>query len=182
MKRLARLAAMAGVMVAVLAMTPGVSEAGKMGKKKTDHALLCRGSCAVNDDFAIYCGLEPEGKSYNLHISASTFGAGAGVLKLTFLDTDFMKFDVPADGSFSMTQALGGVPGVDDVVKITAEGGVETMMVSLYREKGGRDPFDETLDGGDAEKDNFCVTSPCSDGSTSAEALFGDTGAAPDCI
>ncbi len=172
---------MAGVMVAVLAMTPGVSEAAKKGR--TDHALLCRGSCAVNDDFAIYCGLNlNKNKPYTLHISASTFGAGSGTVRITFRDGDFITFEVPDGESFSISQALGGVPGVDDVVKITGTGGVETMMVSLYRERGGRDPFDETLDGGDAEKDNYCVTSPCSDGSTSAEALFGDTGTAPACI
>ena len=169
------------MMVAVLAMTPGVSEAAK--KNKTDHALLCRGTCAVNDDFAIYCGLKPAGKPYNLHISGSTFGGtGVGTVTITFLDTDLITFNVPAGDSFSITQALGGVPDVDNVVKITATGGVETMMVSLHAKKGGRDPFDEELDGGDKEKDNYCLTSPCSDGSTSAEALFGDTGAAPACI
>ena len=167
MKRLTRLAAMAGVMVAVLAMTPGVSEAKK---KKTDHALLCRGSCG--GDTAIYCGLRKAGKPYNLHISASTFGAGAGTVRITFRDGDFITFEVPDGESFSITQALGGVPGVDDVVKITATGGVETMMVSLHAKKGGKDPFDEELDGGDAEKDNFCLTEPDSDGSTSAAALF----------
>lgn len=181
MKRLTRLAVMAGVMVAVLAITPGVSEAGK--KKKTDHALLCRGSCAVNDDFAIYCGLKPAGKPYNLHISGSTVGTDVdGEIIITFLDGDLIRFEVPDGESFSITQALGGVPDVDNVVKITATGGVETMMVSAHAKKGGKDPFDETLDGGDAEKDNYCLTSPCSDGSTSAEALFGDTGAAPACI
>ena len=180
MKRLTRLAMMAGVILAVLAIIPRVSE-GKKGR--ADHALLCRGSCAVNPDFAIYCGLNLDKKRpYTLHISASTFGAGSGTVRITFRDTDLITFEVPDGESFSITQALGGVPGVDDVVKITGTGGVETMMVSLYREKGGRDPFDETLDGGDAEKDNFCVTSPCSDGSTSAEALFGDTGTAPACI
>ena len=155
------------MMAAVLAMTPGVSEA----KKRTDHALLCRGSCGGGDT-AIYCGLAPPGRPYNLHIAASTFGAGAGVLKLTFQDGDFMKFDVPADGSFSMTHALGGVPGIDDVVKITGEGGVETIMASLHRKKKGKDPFDEKLDGGDAENDNYCITAPDSDGVTSAEAMF----------
>ena len=170
MKRLTRLAAMAGMMVAVLAMTPGVSEARK---KKTDHALLCRGSCAVNPDFAIYCGLEKAGKPYNLHISGSTFGGtGVGTVTITFLDTDLITFNVPAGDSFSMTHALGGVPGVDDVVKITATDGVETIMASLHAKKGGKDPFDEELDGGDAEKDNFCLTEPDSDGSTSAAALF----------
>ena len=180
MKRLTRLAAMAGMMVAVLTMTPGVSEAGR---KKTDHALLCRGSCAVNDDFAIYCGLRKAGKPYNLHISGSTAsGFAAGEIRITFLDGDFIRFNVPDGESFSITQALGGVPDVDDVVKITATGGVETMMVSLHAKKGGKDPFDETLDGGTARKDNYCVTSPCSSGSTTAEALFGDTGTAPACI
>ncbi len=178
-KRFTRLAIMAGVMVAVLAMTPGVSEAAKKGR--TDHALLCRGSCAVNDDFAIYCGLNlNKNRPYTLHISASTFGAGSGTVRITFRDTDFITFEVPDGEALSITQALGGVPGVDDVVKITREGGIESLMVSLHAKKGGKDPFDETLEpGGDAEKDNYCLTSPCSDGSLSAAIIFGDT--APVC-
>ena len=166
MKRLTSLAAMAGMMVAVLAMTPGVSEAKK---GKTDHSLLCQ-SCG---DTAIYCGLKKPGKPYNLHISASGVGlSGAGEVRITFKDGDFIRFDVPDGESFSMTQALGGVPGVDDVVKITRDGGIESLMVSLHAKKGGKDPFDETLDGGDAEKDNYCLTAPDSDGVTSAEAMF----------
>jgi hypothetical protein len=87
-----------------------------------------------------------------LHISGTASGA-AGAFLIKFLDDDAMGFLVPADSTVSTTQALGGVPGVDTTVKITATGGVHSMMASVLVQEGATDPF-----GGDGRKDNFCVT------------------------
>jgi len=123
------------------------------GNGRSDHALYFDGSAPP--DTAIYCGVAEKGKStkaYTLHISGSATGAD-GTFVINFLDSDTMPFLVPANSTVSTTQALGGVQGVDTTVKITATGGVHSMMASVLAEEGAQDPFS-----GDSRKDNFCVT------------------------
>jgi hypothetical protein len=139
----------------------------------SDHGLFC--TCSSPADTAVYAGVKKfAGKAnrhYTLHISATASGS-AGTFVINFRDGDTMGFQVPADTSVSTTQALGGVPGVDDIVKITQTGGVISMMVSVLAEAGARDPFDETLDGVAAQNDNFVVTEPGEAGHTSAASIF----------
>ncbi|MBI3668076.1 MAG: hypothetical protein HY236_17895 [Acidobacteria bacterium] len=136
-----------------------------------DHSLFFDGSSPA--DKAIYCGVQ-EGKGYTLHISGTASGA-PGSFIITFRDGDAMGFNVPNGSTYSTTHDLGGVPGVDDTVRITATGGVHSMMVSVLAQDGAKDPFDETLDGAPKEKDNFCtrldVLGGGEAGRTSAQAL-----------
>ncbi|MBI2913543.1 MAG: hypothetical protein HYY03_06445 [Chloroflexi bacterium] len=166
MKRIMLLAALAGAVVAVLAIillggsspgTPGVAaDSGGDGHDQSDHALFGSG------DTAIYCGVEQsKAEPWILHVSA-TAPSSAGTLRITFGDGDSIGFRVAAGGSFSTTQALGGVPGVDNVVKLTAESGVTDMMASALVPRGGaKDPFPN-----DGEKDNFCLTKDGDPGDT----------------
>jgi hypothetical protein len=123
------------------------------GGARSDHALYFDGS--TPPDTAIYCGVAENGdsrKAYTLHISGTASGS-AGSFLINFLDSDVMGFLVPADSTVSTTQALGGVPGVDTTVKITATGGVHSMMASVLAAEGAKDPFK-----GDGRNNNFCVT------------------------
>lgn len=141
-------------------------------KAQRDHSLFA--TFSVPADEAIFCGVK-KGRGYTLHISGSTNGS-AGKIKITFRDTDAIEFDVLGGTTVSITQELGGVPIVDDLVKITVAGGVNRMMVSVHADKGAQDPFDETLDSAPAEKDNFCTRLDAVGGGeaghTSAIALF----------
>ena len=119
------------------------------GAGQSDHALFC--TCSVPADTAIYCGVARNAEPYTLHVSG-TAGA-AGTFSITFQDGDPMGFSVPASSTHSTTHTLGGVPDVDGLVRITADGGVGSMMASVEARPGARDPF-----GGDNERDNFCVT------------------------
>jgi len=133
-------------------LAPNASVADE-GGARSDHALYFDGS--TPPDTAIYCGVAERGRSskgYTLHISGTASGA-AGSFVINFLDSDAMGFLVPADSTVSTTQSLGGVAGVDTTVKITATGGVHSMMASVLVKEGAKDPF-----GGDGAKDNFCVT------------------------
>ena len=139
-----------------------------------DHGLFC--TCSSPADTAVYAGVVSTAKKkqyYTLHIAARTDDS-AGTFVIHFKDSDTMGFPVPANTSFSTTQALGGVPGVDDIVKITVTGGVFSMMVSVDADPGAIDPFDETLDGAAADKHNFVVTAPSEAGATSAALVFGE--------
>jgi len=160
MRRMATVTVLAGVILTLLAMTfsPEVSAQTPQGPAQSDHALLNNsGVPGPGPDTAIYCGVATignQGEPYTLHVAATASGT-AGTLTITFGDGDGIGFIVPADGSFSTTQELGGVPGTDDVVKITVAGGVTAAMASVKVRAGAKDPFP-----GDGELDNFCLTTP----------------------
>ena len=181
------IAVRAAVILALIAMgplgsfSPGVSANDDDDKPKDkdhrDHSLFFTGSTPADE--AIFCGVK-KGRGYTLHISGSANGS-AGSFIINFRDGDAMGFNVPDGFTLSTTHDLGGVPTVDDLVKITVTGGVNSMMVSVNADKGAQDPFDETLDSALAEKDNFCtreagtgVPGPTGGeaGHTSAKALF----------
>ncbi len=120
---------------------------------RSDHALYF--DLSTPADTAIYCGVAANGdsrKAYTLHISG-TASDSAGSFFINFLDEDVMEFRVPANSTVSTTQALGGVPGVDTTVKITAKSGVHSMMASVLAGEEAKDPFT-----GDGRNNNFCVT------------------------
>ena len=156
---------LAGVARNVSAQTP-------QGPAQSDHALF-----GPPGDTAIYCGVAP-GKGaepYTLHVSATPAASTATpapteanrTLTITFGDTDSITFKVGPNTSFSTTQELGGVPGVDDVVKITVGAGITSAMASVKVRAGVKDPFS-----GDGELDNFCLTKPGDDGSLPATHVF----------
>lgn len=135
---------------------------------QADHALYD----GVGDT-AIYCGVTvgDESEPWTLHVSASAAGTN-GSVKITFDGgdpNDSIEYFVPAGTSFSTTQALGGVPEVDTLVKITATGSLTVMMASAKVKLKATDPFDEVADivnSGDAESDNYCITAPGDPGAT----------------
>ena len=110
---------------------------------QSDHALL-DASAAEH----VYCGVGKKIEPWTLHVSAS---GGPGTLTIQFRDSSSIPFAIPAGGSFSLTQSMGGVPGVDDLVRIDLSSG--GAWVSATARGGARDPFVEPV----AERDNFCI-------------------------
>lgn len=141
-------------LVLALTLFPGFApNASADPKGQADHANLI----VADLDTAVYCGVEAKkAEPWILHIAASA-DSSKGTLTIEFKDDDIRSFNVPADGSFSMTQALGGVPGTDDVVRISVGGGTTNAMASAQAMPGAKDPFDEQQ-GKNNEKDNFCIT------------------------
>ena len=131
---------------------PTVSAAGlpllSIGDKQSDHMLL-DGSVPEHG----YCGVGTKVEPWELHVAYSP-GGSAGTLTIGFRDGSSIPFPVAANSSFSLTQAMGGVPGVDDLVRIDITGG--GAWVSARARSGARDPFVEPV----AEKDNFCINIP----------------------
>ena len=123
----------------------------------------------------MWCGVATLTEPWELHVSV-TPGSGAGGVKITFHDGDSVTFPIPINQSFSLTQAMGGVPTVDDVVKVEITGGSGGVaMVSALTRPSSVDPFDEDADGGAAESDNYCLTAQASTGDpghTSAKAAI----------
>ncbi|MBI2360261.1 MAG: hypothetical protein HYV04_15405 [Deltaproteobacteria bacterium] len=117
---------------------------------------------------------------YTLTVEAQAATNG-GKFGITFRDGDSMGFEVPG-GTHRYTHALGGVPRVDDVVKITAERDITSLTARVVvpplsgfyvwpTDPFPRDPFDERPEGGQAQSNNFCVKTG-DVGSTSAAAYF----------
>lgn len=122
------------------------------GQNQSDHMLI-----SAPDVEHGYCGVGKKGEPWELHLaySPSRFLSGtSGTLTIGFRDGSSIPFPVAADSSFSLTQAMGGVPGVDDLVRIDITAGL--AWVSARAQSGARDPFTEPV----PEKDNFCINIP----------------------
>lgn len=133
---------------------------GDDGGLQSDHALFGGG------DDALHCGVElKKAEPYTLDVSGTATGSD-GTVTLAFRDGDAFTLKVPADTTASASYTFGGVPEVDDRIKITAGGGVGSMIASVLVPRGGaKDPWAT-----DGEKDNFCLTSPDDPGSAEANA------------
>ena len=108
-----------------------------------------------------FCGSTKE--PWILDISAAGDSDG-GSVTLTFNDGDSITYPIPAGGSFSAQFNFGGVPGVDNVVRISGSG-IPSMVVSALATENSVDPFDENDNGvldspPTEEKDNYCVVDP----------------------
>lgn len=159
MRRLGTLTAIVAFVAAfTLAFGIGPASAFHLPPFESDHALL---NGATGDK--VWCGVKTRVEPWTLHVSA-TPGSADGSLKITTRDGDLVSFAMPADSSFSLTHSMGGVPTVDDLVKIEildGDAGTKVALVSARARKWSRDPFDEAGDTdnpGDAERDNLCLT------------------------
>lgn len=126
-------------------------------KRQSDHMLIDASAGEHG-----YCGVGKKVEPWELHVAYSP-GGSVGTLTIGFRDGSSIPFPVAAGTSFSLTQAMGGVPGVDDLVRIDITAG--GAWVSARARSGARDPFTEPV----PEKDNFCINIP-------AEAAAGTVG------
>jgi len=151
MKKLVMLAAFLPL-IFLVGPVPAVSAGGvpilSITGKQSDHMLI-NGSAGEHG----YCGVGTKIEPWDLHVAYSP-GVGGGTLTIGFRDGSSIPFPVAANASFSLTQAMGGVPDVDDMVRIDITGG--GAWVSARARSGARDPFNEPV----AEKDNFCINIP----------------------
>ena len=131
-------------------VTTAVADDRDRGGGQSDHGLLS----VATGDTAAYAGVGKHKEPWTLHISATTIDGFAGTLNIQFRDGDALTFRIPAGGSFGLTQAFGGVPGTDDLVRITGSSNLQAI-VSVQAVEGAKDPFL-----GDGQKDNFVVVLP----------------------
>ena len=120
--------------------------------KQSDHMLLASAPVLEHG----YCGVGKKAEPWELHVSYSP-GGSAGKLTIRFRDDSSVEFPVAANTSFSLTQAMGWVPGVDDLVRIDITTG--GAWVSARARSGAKDPFNEQPPA-TPEKDNFCINIP----------------------
>ena len=149
MRTLQKLLFVAIFIAAVMALPLNVLA---QGSEQTDHMQLP--STEVG-----YCGLGTNAEPWTLSIAASGVAVlpGAGKLNVEFRDGTSITFNIGTNNSISLTQQMGGVPGVDDLVRITLSGsgavGAEAW-VSARARPNAKDPF---IEPGAPEDDNLCV-------------------------
>jgi hypothetical protein len=131
-----------------LALFANPAPAMSANDKQSDHMLIDASAGEHG-----YCGVGKKVEPWGLHLAYSP-GASSGTLTIQFRDGSSIPFPVAANTSFSLTQAMGGVPGVDDLVRIDITAG--GAWVSARAQSGARDPFVEPV----PEKDNFCINIP----------------------
>lgn len=141
-----KLVAAAAVLLVVLLV--GSVPTANAGSQGSDHMLIDASAGEHG-----YCGVGKKIEPWDLNISYSP-GSSPGTLTVGFRDTSTVSFPVASNTSFSLTQAMGGVPGVDDLVRIDISTGA--AWVSAKARSGARDPFTEPV----AERDNFCINIP----------------------
>lgn len=146
MQRIVKLSFAGMFLVAVMAAFPLNLLA--QGAERTDHMHL------PATDGVGYCGVGRHAEPWTLHIAASAGAEAAAVLKVAFRDADSITFNIPANTSFSFTEAMGGVPEVDDLVRITLTGAGADSWVSARARPNTTDPF---IEPGAPESDNLCV-------------------------
>ena len=145
------------VIAAVVALSPSVRAQGGLGPPtgvdQTDHMLL-------PDTEVGYCGLEKNAEPWTLSITASGVNpttSSPGLLTIEFRDGDAITFKIPPNSAISLTQQMGGVPGVDDLVRITVSPTSTQAVhawVSARARPNATDPF---IEPGAPEADNLCV-------------------------
>lgn len=149
-----RITVFAVAWVALMGLLPTPADALFPGH--ADHQLLCGAAgCPTNPDTAVYCGSNQAPYMVSWEATAGSLG---GEVRLVFKDLDFIRYKIPANTSFHAEHILGGVTGVDEVVKLEPDANIEAMMVSVFAGRPARDQFDERLDGAAAERFNYCVT------------------------
>jgi len=132
------------------------------GDGQSDHSLL-----DPSEDERVYCGVGTKIEPWTLHVAASP-GGTSGTLTIRFRDDSAVAFPIPGGDSFSLTMSMGGVPGVDDLVRIDL--GTGEAWISASARAGALDPF---VEDGTQEEDNFCINVPNEQPSNSVSVTLG---------
>jgi hypothetical protein len=125
------------------------------GDRQSDHAL----ALVDVEGAKVFCGVFNK-EAWILRVTAAGLGVD-GSVDLTFNDSDSISYPVLASSSFYAEYAFGGVPGVDNIVRVEGTD-IDEMVVSAESPGGlAIDPFDENDNGiikdNKDELDNFCV-------------------------
>ncbi len=155
----------AGLALALLAMsTSALAQDGQVpAAGRTDHALF-DGTDAENPESGVTCGVRNGGGNkpvaFTIYVAVSNWCAGTAVLRLTYADPEFARFQIPGNSSFSFAQAAGGTKGVDDLLTIADEAlldgegpGCLAGAVSISTSAAGKKH---------PELESFCVTNEAS--------------------
>lgn len=107
-------------------VVPVAGAASASGGLRTDFALF-DGSDPLSGETGVACGAKLGGTtngvvSFTYHVAVSNWSASGKVLRVVYNDGAVARYNIPPLSSFSLSQAGGGTLGVDDVIRVFAEG------------------------------------------------------------
>lgn len=139
-------------------LAPVAGAATASGGLRTDFALF-DGSDPTSGETGAACGARLGGTTngavaFTYHVTVSNWSDAVKVLRVVYKDGAIARYNILPLASFSLTQAGGGTLGVDDVIRVFAEGaspsGLAGSMSILTEASAKPHPF---LGG-----TNLCVT------------------------
>lgn len=137
------------LLLAVLALAVPWSAAN--AGDKSDFALF-DGTNPDNTDPGALCGAgKPndvkKGKSFSYYIAVTNDGASDGEIRVIYTDGDFVRYKVPQNQSFSLTQAGGGPGGFDKAIRVDADADISGSVSIKGRSQVFCLSCDEDADG-----------------------------------
>ena len=133
--------------------------AAQAGPQRSDFALLDMEPTVA--DVSVQCGAkkanDQQAAPFTMHITMTNRGDLGGVngfVRVTYRDTDFVDYAIPANTTVQITLAGGGTPSVDNLVKVTGTGGA--LLIGQASVILHADAKPHPLLGGTA----YCTTTP----------------------
>ena len=145
---------------AAIANVHAAAKAPAAGGDRSDFALF-DGTDGVNPEAGAQCGAKlgssPNAVAFTYYVTVSNWSDTLKVLKVLYADgEENARYQIPPHTSFSFSQAAGGTPGVDDLIRVFAEGftpgvqsGLAGSMSALFPAAAKPHPSVGT---------NFCTT------------------------
>jgi hypothetical protein len=122
------------------------SSTAATAKQSSAFALLNSG------DTSVQCGAKRGGSvaSFVYHVAVTNIGL-LGAVRVTYADSTFVDYQIPAGGSFSFSQAGGSTKNVDDLITVSGTGGAILVgAISVLLDTGAQPHA--------ALAPNFCAT------------------------
>jgi len=145
------------IALVILSAAAQVSAKPSAGGQESDFALF-DGTDPSANEIGAQCGAKV-GKSNNAvaftyYVTVSNWSATVKVLRVLYADgQEIARYQIPPFSSFSFTQAAGGTAGIDDWIRVFAEGpvpsGIAGSMSALFPAAAKPHPSVGT---------NFCTT------------------------
>jgi len=145
------------IALVILSAAAQVSAKPSAGGQESDFALF-DGTDPSANEIGAQCGAKV-GKSNNAvaftyYVTVSNWSSTVKVLRVLYADgQEIARYQIPPFSSFSFTQAAGGTAGIDDWIRVFAEGpvpsGIAGSMSALFPAAAKPHPSVGT---------NFCTT------------------------
>lgn len=107
-----------------------LASSGAASAKQGAAFALLNGS---GGDTSVQCGAKRGGgpASFVYHVTMTNVGPGAGTVRVTYADSTFVEYQIPAGGSFSFSQAAGSTKNVDDLITVSSGTGTAVLVGAL---------------------------------------------------
>ncbi|HEY3302880.1 MAG TPA: hypothetical protein VGL70_05010 [Candidatus Binatia bacterium] len=145
------------IALVILSAAAQVSAKPSAGGQESDFALFDGTDPSANEigaQCAAKLGSSNHAVAFTYYVTVSNWSATVKVLRVLYADgQEIARYQIPPFSSFSFTQAAGGTAGIDDWIRVFAEGpvpsGIAGSMSALFPAAAKPHP---------SVGNNFCTT------------------------